>query len=141
MLVLAYLQQWLSCADAVEDLLCYLWGVLGWPACLLDGYRSFCGLRGSYPLALVRFGLGGPFGWLGGSFWHGESLFLFGQCNWLRRLDSHQRSSGYEPDGLLLSYPAIKVVGGYTPISSRDGANLVLGTHSGVIKFTNTAGD
>lgn len=34
-----------------------------------------------------------------------------GQCNWLRGLDSHQRSSGYEPDGLLLSYPAIKVVG------------------------------
>ena len=36
-----------------------------------------------------------------------------GQCNWLRGLDSHQRSSGYEPDGLLLSYPAIKVVGGW----------------------------
>ena len=63
-----------------------------------------------------------------------------GQCNWLRGLDSHQRSSGYEPDGLLLSYPAIKVVGGYSPISSRGGASLALGTHSGVITFTNTTG-
>ena len=63
------------------------------------------------------------------------------QCNWLRGLESHQRSSGYEPDGLLLSYPATKVVGGYSPISSRGGASLALGTHSGVVTFTNTAGD
>lgn len=39
-----------------------------------------------------------------------SSLRMLGPC-WLRRLESHQRPSAYEAAALLLSYPAIKVIG------------------------------